>query len=62
MRALFTIIIISSCLIFAKAQREVKTFYNNQSKQVQEHYYVSAEDNQSLVGQYQKFLPMENLR
>ncbi|MFN7792763.1 MAG: toxin-antitoxin system YwqK family antitoxin, partial [Cyclobacteriaceae bacterium] len=38
------------------SQKEVKTYYDPAKKQVQEQYFVSA-DNQSIEGKYKKFFP-----
>ena len=41
----------------AVSQREVKTYYDPQRKQVQEVYYVAREDNEKLIGKYERYYP-----
>src|SRR5688500_12766110 len=54
--ALFVIATLS-----AYGQKEVRTFHDPQKKKVQENYFVSPDDNTTIVGKYKRYYENGNL-
>ncbi|MFM8832709.1 MAG: toxin-antitoxin system YwqK family antitoxin, partial [Cytophagales bacterium] len=54
-KVVFTGLIIYSS-IFCYGQKEIKTYYDRAKKRVEEHYFVSNE-NQAMEGKYKRYFP-----
>src|SRR6478735_2756107 len=57
----FTYIIYFIIPITVIAQKEVKTYFDPQRRQMHEDYFVSREDNETLHGSYKSFYPNGNV-